>query len=50
MTKDTILVIGACGQIGTELVIQLRSIYGNSSVVASDVKSATKEIMETGPF
>ena len=50
MTKDSILVIGACGQIGTELVIQLRSIYGNSSVVASDVKSATKEIMETGPF
>ena len=50
MTKDTILVIGASGQIGTELVIQLRSIYGNSSVVASDLKSATKEIMEGGPF
>ena len=50
MTKDTILVIGACGQIGTELVIQLRFIYGNSSVIASDVKAATKEIMETGPF
>lgn len=50
MTKDTILVVGASGQIGTELVIQLRSIYGNSSVVASDLKSATKEIMEGGPF
>lgn len=50
MTKDIILVIGASGQIGTELVIQLRSIYGNSSVVASDLKSATKEIMEGGPF
>ena len=50
MTKDTILVVGASGQIGTELVIQLRSIYGNSSVVASDLKSATKEIMEVGPF
>jgi len=50
MTKDTILVVGASGQIGTELVIQLRSIYGNSSVVASDLKSTTKEIMEGGPF
>ena len=50
MTKDTILVVGASGQIGTELVIQLRSIYGNSSVVASDLKSATKEVMESGPF
>ena len=50
MTKDTILVVGASGQIGTELVIQLRSIYGNSSVVASDLKSASEEIMETGPF
>ena len=50
MTKDTILVVGASGQIGTELVIQLRSIYGNSSVVASDLKSASKEIMEGGPF
>ena len=50
MTKDTILVVGASGQIGTELVIQLRSIYGNSSVVASDLKSASKEVMEGGPF
>ena len=50
MTKDTILVVGASGQIGTELVLQLRSIYGNSYVVASDLKSATKEIMEGGPF
>ena len=50
MTKDIILVVGASGQIGTELVIQLRSIYGNSSVIASDLKSATKEVMESGPF
>ena len=50
MTKDTILVVGASGQIGTELVIQLRSIYGNFSVVASDLKSASKEVMESGPF
>jgi len=50
MIKDTILVIGASGQIGTELVINLRSMYGNAHVVASDVKSATEEVMESGPF
>lgn len=50
MTKDIILVIGASGQIGTELVINLRSIYGSSSVVASDVKSASDEVMCSGPF
>ena len=50
MTKDIILVIGASGQIGTELVINLRSIYGSSSVLASDVKSASDEVMSSGPF
>jgi nucleoside-diphosphate-sugar epimerase len=50
MIKDTVLVIGASGQIGTELVMNLRSIYGDSHVVASDIKSAAQEVMETGPF
>jgi nucleoside-diphosphate-sugar epimerase len=50
MTKDTVLVIGASGQIGTELVMNLRAIYGDSHVVASDIKSAAQEVMETGPF
>ena len=50
MTKDTILVVGASGQIGTELVINLRSIYGNAYVIASDIKSSTKEVMASGPF
>lgn len=50
MIKDTVLVIGASGQIGTELVMNLRSIYGDAHVVASDIKSAAQEVMETGPF
>jgi len=50
MIKDTVLVIGASGQIGTELVMNLRSIYGEAHVVASDIKSAAQEVMETGPF
>lgn len=48
--KDVVLVIGSSGQIGTELVIRLREIYGNSNVVASDIKNAAPEVMESGPF
>ena len=36
MKKHTILVIGACGQIGTELTIALREKYGDLNVIASD--------------
>ena len=50
MIKDRILVIGASGQIGTELVINLRSMYGNANVIASDVKNATDEVMKSGPY
>ncbi|HVA99044.1 MAG TPA: NAD-dependent epimerase/dehydratase family protein [Bacteroidia bacterium] len=35
--KETILVIGANGQIGVELVERLRVIYGNDRVIASDI-------------
>lgn len=47
---DRILVIGSSGQIGTELVIELRKIYGESNVVASDIRPSSKRIMESGPF
>ena len=48
--KDTILVIGSSGQIGTELVIKLRKMYGNHHVVASDIRPSSIEIMQSGPF
>lgn len=47
---DTILVIGSSGQIGTELVMELRTRFGNDHVVASDLKSSAQEVMESGPF
>mgnify|MGYP006140901325 CR=1 FL=1 len=50
MNKDTILLIGASGQIGTDLTMNLRAIYGAAQVVASDIKSASPEVMESGPF
>lgn len=48
--KDKILVIGSSGQIGTELVMRLREMYGNSQVIATDIKDAAPIVMETGPF
>jgi len=47
---DNILVIGAAGQIGSELVIELRKRYGSDHVFATDIKQAPRDIMEGGPF
>lgn len=47
---DKILVIGSSGQIGSELTMELRKIFGNSNVVASDIKQAPEDILESGPF
>ena len=44
-----ILVIGSSGQIGTELVIELRKRNGKDSVIASDI-NAPKLIISEGPF
>jgi len=48
--SDTILIIGACGQIGTELTLKLREIFGNIAVVASDIREGNTELMESGVF
>ncbi|MCH4822679.1 NAD-dependent epimerase/dehydratase family protein [Gramella lutea] len=45
-----ILIIGACGQIGTELTLKLREIHGDQNVVASDIREGAKELMQSGPF
>ena len=37
-----ILIVGAGGQIGSELVPHLRSIYGNNNVVAADIIRSIK--------
>lgn len=44
------MIIGACGQIGTELTLKLREIHGNDEVVASDIREGAKELMQSGPF
>lgn len=45
-----ILIIGACGQIGTELTKKLRSVYGTNAVIASDVRKGDPEFVASGPF
>lgn len=47
MQAETVLVIGSNGQIGTVLVEELRSIYGENNVIAADLRPATTE---NGPF
>lgn len=48
--SSKILVIGASGQIGTELTLKLRQIYGNKNIIASDIRNGNYEVMESGPF
>ena len=46
----TILVLGASGQIGTELTQKLREVYGNNKVIASDIREGNTEMIASGPF
>ncbi|MBS1518581.1 MAG: NAD-dependent epimerase/dehydratase family protein [Bacteroidetes bacterium] len=47
---EKILVVGAAGQIGSELTLALRKIYGNENVFATDIKDAPKDVKKSGPF
>lgn len=44
------IVIGASGQIGSDLTLELRNRFGNDNVIASDIKNAADDVMQTGPF
>ena len=48
--KEKILVIGASGQIGVELTMALRNVYGNANVVASDLREENELLRGTGPY
>ena len=50
MMSEKILVIGAAGQIGTELVLTLRQSKGADNVIAADLKEPNKEVLAGGKF
>lgn len=50
MQKEKILVIGASGQIGVELTLALRKMYGNNNVVASDLREENELLKGSGPY
>ncbi|GGK13657.1 L-threonine 3-dehydrogenase [Yeosuana aromativorans] len=45
-----ILIIGACGQIGSELTYKLRAMYGDKNVIASDISYSNLDIVNSGIF
>ena len=44
------LVLGSAGQIGTDLVEELRGIYGSDNVIATDIKDQPADFKAKGPF
>lgn len=45
-----ILVTGALGQIGSELIGKLRGIYGAENVIATDIRKVDSDVVTNGPF
>ncbi|MCA1025958.1 MULTISPECIES: L-threonine 3-dehydrogenase [Cytobacillus] len=45
-----IMITGALGQIGSELTLKLREIYGTDHVIATDIRSNDSEAATSGPF
>jgi nucleoside-diphosphate-sugar epimerase len=48
--QKNILIIGACGQIGTELTLTLREKYGSDIIIASDIREGNENLVNSGPF
>ena len=48
--SESILIIGACGQIGTELTLKLRETNPAQQIVASDIREGNQGLMQSGVF
>lgn len=45
-----VFITGALGQIGSELTMKLREIYGAENILATDIKKTDSEVVQSGPF
>ncbi|MCW3122358.1 MAG: NAD-dependent epimerase [Flavipsychrobacter sp.] len=50
MKQEKILIVGAGGQIGVELTLALRKVYGTDNVIATDIKEAHPLLKDSGPY
>lgn len=50
MVNSSTLVIGAAGQVGSELTLQLRQKHGSEKIIAADIKLPGEEVKDSGPF
>jgi nucleoside-diphosphate-sugar epimerase len=49
MKQEKILIAGAGGQIGVELTLALRKVYGNDNVIAADIREVHPLLKDSGP-
>jgi nucleoside-diphosphate-sugar epimerase len=50
MTNEKILLLGAGGQIGVELTLALRKLFGDGNVIATDIRDEHPLLKGTGPY
>ena len=50
MKQEKILILGACGQIGVELTLALRKLYGEANVIATDIREEHELLRGSGPY
>jgi len=48
--QRAVLILGASGQIGTELTLNLRERFGSEKIIASDIREGGENLMTSGPF
>lgn len=45
-----VLVTGALGQIGSELTLKMREVYGADNIIATDIRKTDSDVAQSGPF